>query len=142
MKILIAPQDKFQELTNNLIVVCQYNRKDNNDVVYGIDIQYKNQYPTFEEVEVLSNEERYWHEPNKAIQLYQTNKGAIWTAINMDELVTYRKAMNIVTHQEEEGIYFYVHFLEPTHRALFTNKIDENGNKLPGYYLEIEINEK
>lgn len=142
MKILIAPQEQWQELSNNLIVICQYNSKENNEVVYGIDFSFKSQYPDFIEVEVLSQEETFWHEDDKPIQLYQTNKGAVWTALNMNQLNEYRKANNIITYQEEDGIYFYVNNLLPEHRALFTTKEDAEGNKLPGFYLEISINEK
>ncbi len=121
MKILIAPQEQWQELSNNLIVICQYNRKENNEVVYGIDIQYKSQYPTFEEVEVLDTN-AIWHEEDKAICLKQTQEGFNWTALNMDVLVTYRKANNIKTHQHNGEFYFYVNFLLPEHRTLFENE--------------------
>jgi hypothetical protein len=142
MKILIPTIEKRQELRDNLIVVCAYNRKDNNEVVYGIDYSFKSQYPDFIEVEVLSQEETFWHEEDKTIQLYQTNKGAVWTALNMNQLNEYRKENNIITYQEEDGIYFYVNNLLPEHRVLFTTKEDAEGNKLPGFYLEISLNEK
>jgi hypothetical protein len=130
MKILIPTTEKRQELRNKLIVVCQYNRKDNNEVVYGIDYSFKSQYPDFIEVEVL-DPSAIWHEEDKVICLKQTQQGFNWTALNMDELVTYRKVNNIITHQYNGEFYFYVNFLLPEHRTLFETNIN----------LEITINE-
>lgn len=132
MKILIASQEQWQELSNNLIVICMHNRKDNNEVVYGIDLQYKDQYPDFEEVEVLSQDELFWHDDTKSIKLYQTIRGFIWSSLNMSELGIYRRDNNIVTYEENDGFYFYVNNLLPEHRELF----ESNSN------LEITITEK
>lgn len=139
MKILQAPQDKWQELSNNLIVVCAYQTKQG-EQVFGIDMIYKSQYPDFVEVEVL-DPNAIWHEEDKAIQLVQSQEGFNWSALNT-ELSEYRKAMKIVTYQHNGKFYYYVHFIENTHRILFENKIDEHGNKLPGFYIDITINEK
>ena len=140
MKILQAPQDKWQELSQKLIVISQYHTKQG-EQVFGIDMMYKTQYPTFVEVDVL-DPNAIWHDETKTIQLVQSQEGFNWTALNMDQLVTYRKANNIITHRHDDKFYFYVNTLLPEHRALFETKEDENGNKLPGFYIDITINEK
>lgn len=140
MKILIAPQDKFQELSQKLIVVCSYTTKQGQEV-FGIDMQYKSIYPDFEEIEVL-NPEAIWHEDDKPIQIIQSQEGFNWTAINFRQLAEYRGAMNIATHQYNGKFYYYVHNVLPEHRELFETKEDENGNKLPGFFIDIEIIEK
>jgi hypothetical protein len=140
MKILIPTTEKRQELRDKLIVVCQYNRKDNNEVVFGIDMMYKSQFPDFLEVEVLDSN-AIWHEEDKSIQLIQSQEGFNWVAINMDQLATYRRENNIVTHQHDGKFYFYVNNILPEHRMLFENKQDENGNKLPGHFIDIIIND-
>ena len=119
MKILNTPQDKFQELSNNLVVICQYNRKDNNEVVYGIDLQYKDQYPTFEEVEVLTSEETFWHEPEKTIQVKQSNEDCLAMLDEYPEVGVFRKQNSIITYRENGFVYVYVNTLFPEHRALF-----------------------
>lgn len=140
MKILQAPENKWQELSNNLIVVCQYTTKQG-EQVFGIDMMYKTQYPDFVEVDVL-DPNMIWHEEEKPIQLVQSQEGFNWTAINFRELAEYRGAMNIATYQHNGKFYYYLHFIENAHRTLFENKEDEQGNKLPGFYIDIEINEK
>lgn len=139
MKILQAPQNRWQELSNILIVICSYINKQGLQV-FGIDIMYKPQYPDFEEAEVI-DPNAVWHEEDKSIQLVQSQEGFNWTAINMDYLATYRRENNIATHQYEGKFYFYVHNILPEHRMLFENKQDENGNKLPGYFIDITIND-
>lgn len=140
MKILQAPEDKWEELSNNLIVICGYQTKQG-ETVFGIDTMYENQYPDFVEVEVL-NPNAIWHEEHKPIQLVQSQEGFNWTAINFTELAEYRKTMNIATYQHDGKFYYYLHFIENVHRTIFENKEDEHGNKLPGFYIDIEINEK
>ena len=136
MKILIAPQDKWQELSNKLIVICQYNSKDNNEVVYGIDYSFKSQYPDFIEVEVLSQEDTFWHEEDKPIQLVQTQKGVNWMAMNIPHIPMLRLERNIPTYQVNDLFFTYLHFLEPEHRALFSSTEEPYKN------LEITINER
>ena len=51
MKVLKIQEDKRQELTDNVIVICTYITLDNNEID-GISIDYKDLYPEFEEVEV------------------------------------------------------------------------------------------
>ena len=51
MKVLKIQENKRQELTDNVIVICTYITLDNNEID-GISIDYKDLYPEFEEVEV------------------------------------------------------------------------------------------
>lgn len=120
MKILQAPENKWKELSDSLIVVCQYTTKQG-ETVFGIDMVYKPQYPDFIEVEVL-DPNAIWHEEDKAIQLVQTQEGFNWAALNMDELVTYRKTNNIITHQYNSQFYYYINTLLPEHKTLFENE--------------------
>lgn len=136
MKILIAPQDKWQELSNNLIVICQYNSKDNNEVVYGIDYSFKSQYPDFEEVEALSQEDTFWHEEDKSIQIVQNKSGVVWGAMNEPQiamgLAMHRINTNMQTYEEGDKLYFYANTILPEHQSIF--------DAYP--QLEISINEK
>jgi hypothetical protein len=52
MLVLKIEENKRQELTDNGIVICTYIRVDNNQEVDAITMDYKDEYPTFEEVEV------------------------------------------------------------------------------------------
>jgi hypothetical protein len=129
MKILQAPQEQWQELSQNLIVTCGYQTKQG-EQVFGIDMMFKSQYPDFLEVEVLDPND-IWHDDTKVIQLVQTQEGFNWTSMNLPELAMYRKTNNIVTYQYNGDFYFYVNFLLPEHRTLFETNIN----------LEITINE-
>lgn len=84
----------------------------------------------------------FWHEEDKAIQLVQSQEGFNWTAINFIQLADYRGAMNIATYQHDGKFYYYVNNVLPEHKTLFETKEDEEGNKLPGFYIDITINEK
>ena len=121
MKILQAPQDKWQELSNNLIVICGYQTKQG-EQVFGIDMMYKPQYPDFVEVEVL-DPNRIWHEEDKAVQIIQNKSGVVWGAMNEPEiamgLAMHRKAMNMQTYEEGEKLYFYANSILPEHQAIF-----------------------
>ena len=121
MKILQAPQDKWQELSNNLIVVCQYQTKQG-EQVFGIDMIYKSQYPTFAEVEVLDSN-AIWHEEDKTVQIVQNKSGVVWGAMNEPEiamaLAMHRKTNNITTYDEGDKLYFYANTILPEHQAIF-----------------------
>lgn len=144
MKVLQVTENLFEELANEKIVVCLYNSK-LGQPIFGIDLLYKDQYPLLNEVDVIDESDvndDVWHEPNKPIQLVQSQDGFNWTAINFTELTEYRKTMNISTYQYNGKFYYYLHFIENAHRTIFENKEDEHGNKLPGFYIDIKINEK
>ena len=121
MKILQAPQDKWQELSQNLIVISQYQTKQG-ETVYGIDIIHKTQYPDFVEVEVL-DPNAIWHEEDKTVQIIQNKSGVVWGAMNEPEiamgLAMHRKAMNMQTYEEGEKLYFYANTILPEHQAIF-----------------------
>lgn len=51
MKVLKIQENKRQELTDNVIVICTYITLDNNEID-GISIEYKDLYPDFEEIEI------------------------------------------------------------------------------------------
>lgn len=120
MKILQAPQDKWQELSNNLIVVCAYQNKQGNQV-FGIDVMYKTQYPDFVEVDVL-DPNMIWHE-EKTCQIVQNKSGVIWGAMNEPDiafaLANHRKTNNITTYDEGDKLYFYTNTILPEHQAIF-----------------------
>lgn len=121
MKILQAPQDKWQELSNNLIVICQYQTKQG-EQVFGIDMMYKSQYPDFVELEVL-DPNAIWHEEDKLCQIVQNKSGVIWGAMNEPDiafaLASHRKTNNITTYEEGEKLYFYANTILPEHQAIF-----------------------
>jgi len=52
MLVLKIEENKRQELTEKGIVICTYIRVDNNQEVDAITMDYKDEYPTFEEIEV------------------------------------------------------------------------------------------
>jgi predicted secreted Zn-dependent protease len=52
MLVLKIEENKRQELTQKGIVICTYIRVDNNKEVDAITMEYKDEYPNFEEVEV------------------------------------------------------------------------------------------
>ena len=121
MKILQAPQDKWQELSQNLIVISQYQTKQG-ETVYGIDMMYKTQYPDFVEVEVL-DPNAIWHEEDKTVQIAQNKSGVVWGAMNEPDiafaLASHRKTNNITTYEEGEKLYFYANTILPEHQAIF-----------------------
>lgn len=51
MKVLKIQENKRQELTDNVIVICTYVALDNSQID-AISVDYKDLYPEFEEVEV------------------------------------------------------------------------------------------
>lgn len=121
MKILQAPQDKWQELSNNLIVVCAYQTKQG-EQVFGIDMMYKSQYPDFVEVDVL-DPNAIWHEEDKAVQIVQNKSGVVWGAMNEPEIAMalsiHRRDNNMVTYEEGDQLYFYANTILPEHQAIF-----------------------
>ena len=121
MKILQASQDKWQELSNNLIVICSYQTKQG-EQVFGIDMMYKTQYPDFVEIDVL-DPNAIWHEEDKTVQIIQNKSGVVWGAMNEPEiamgLALHRKAMNMQTYEEGEKLYFYANTILPEHQAIF-----------------------
>ncbi len=54
MKVLKIEENKRQELTDNVIVICTYVALDNSQID-AISFDYKDLYPEFEEVEVQEN---------------------------------------------------------------------------------------
>ena len=52
MIVLKIKEEKREELTAKCIVICAYTDI-NGNYLEGIDIMYKDQYPDFEEVEVV-----------------------------------------------------------------------------------------
>lgn len=121
MKILQAPENKWQELSNNLIVVCQYTTKQG-EQVFGIDMMYKTQYPDFVEVEVL-DPNAIWHEEDKTVQIVQNKLGVVWGIMNQKDiayaLVNHRETNNIPTYEEGDKYYFYANSVLPEHQAIF-----------------------
>ena len=121
MKVLQAPEDKWEELSNNLIVICVYQTKQG-EQVFGIDIIHKTQYPDFVDVEVL-DPNMIWHEEDKAVQIAQNKSGVVWGAMNEPDiafaLASHRKANNITTYDEGDKLYFYANTILPEHQAIF-----------------------
>lgn len=132
MIVLEITQDKANELRDNLIVVCEYQTKQG-EQVFGIDMMYKSQYPDFEEIEVL-NPNAIWHE-DKPIQIIQNKSGVVWGAMNEPEiamgLAMHRQTTNMATYEEGDKLYFYANSILPEHQAIF--------DAFPN--LEITINE-
>lgn len=134
MKILQAPEDKWQELSNNLIVICWYQTKQGENV-YGIDMMYKTQYPDFVEVDVLDTN-MIWHEEDKTVQIVQNKSGVVWGIMNQKDiayaLVNHRETNNIPTYEEGDKYYFYANSVLPEHQVIF--------DAYP--QLEITVNQK
>lgn len=135
MKVLQAPQELWQELAQNKIVVCAYQTKQG-DIVFGIDIQYKNQYPEFEEVEVL-NPNAPWHEEDKLIQIVQNKSGVVWGIMNQKDIAyalsNYREESNIKTYEDVDKLYFYVNNILPEHQSIFDNYPELEITIIPKY---------
>jgi hypothetical protein len=55
MKALKIEEEKRQELTINGIVICTYKDLDGNEFD-GIGIEFKDDYPTFEEITIKDEE--------------------------------------------------------------------------------------
>lgn len=121
MKILQAPENKWQELSNNLIVICAYQTKQG-EQVFGIDMMYKTQYPDFVEVEVL-DPNAIWHEEEKTVQIVQNKSGVVWGIMNQKDiayaLINHRETNNIPTYEEGDKYYFYANSVLPEHQAIF-----------------------
>ena len=60
-----------------------------------------------------------WHEPNKSIQVKQSNDDCLAMLDEYPEVGVFRKENNIITYRENGFVYVYVNTLFPEHRALF-----------------------
>ena len=80
--------------------------------------QFVNEADVIEVVEELPTE---WHEPDADFQIFLTYQKSVELTEEHPELAQYRKDNNILSHKEEEGVYFYVNFFEPGHRELVEN---------------------
>jgi len=56
MKALKIKKDKRQELTESGIVICTYKDMDGNEFD-GVGIEFKDDYPTFEEINITLEED-------------------------------------------------------------------------------------
>lgn len=61
----------------------------------------------------------FWHEPNKSIQVKQSNNDCLAMLDEYPEVGVFRKENNIITYRENGYVYVYVNTLFPEHRALF-----------------------
>jgi hypothetical protein len=60
-----------------------------------------------------------WHEPEKTIQVKQSNDDCLAMLNEYPEVGVFRKENNIITYRENGFVYVYVNTLFPEHRALF-----------------------
>ena len=63
--------------------------------------------------------ENKWHEPEKTIQVKQSNDDCLAMLDEYPEVGVFRKQNNIITYRENGFVYVYVNTLFPEHRALF-----------------------
>lgn len=63
--------------------------------------------------------ENKWHEPEKTIQVKQSNDDCLAMLNEYPEVGVFRKENNIITYRENGFVYVYVNTLFPEHRALF-----------------------
>ena len=60
----------------------------------------------------------YWHEPEKTIQVKQSNEDCLAMLDEYPEVGVFRKENNIITYREKGFVYVYVNTLLPEHRTL------------------------
>ena len=78
--------------------------------------QFVNEADVIEVVELGGESTTDWHETDKDFQIFLTYQESVELTEEYPELAQYRKDNNILSHKEEEGVYFYVNYFKEGHR--------------------------